>query len=464
MEKNYIEHPGNERELIITLTDEEIQPHFEKAYREIQPTLEIKGFRKGKVPIGVIKQRFGASVEGEAIQQLLSEEFSRIIKEDNINVVGQPVIKSIDREDGNTKASIVFEVVQSIELKNYQGLKINEPFHRVTDEEIEHEIYHILINNGDIVEDDEILSDLHLVDVTIREIDPESNLHLLGSKPEKTQIFLHSHTIIPQLKDIMMNKRVGDTFRFKPNDYDPYAPDRIFEFTIDKINKIVPKTLNDEFVKEYTKERFQTVEEFKDDIGFQIQEQWNQKSREEMEKQIMTQLVEMHDFEPPTSMVINVAKGLFETFKKQYNQNLPPDITFEDMREDLIPIAKNQVKWAMIREEIIKKEDLKVEDFDIEPLAQMESDRLNIEKDVAKKNLMNNSRLVDSILSKKVFDIIIDFAETTEVPFEDEHDHDHEHEHDHDHDNENEDDFGNEVSDESENDIADDNREETEKN
>ena len=301
MEKNYIEHPGNERELIITLTDDEIQPHFEKAYREIQPSLEIKGFRKGKVPIGVIKQRFGASIEGEAIQQLISEEFSKIIKEDNIKVVGQPVIKSIDREGGSTKASIVFEVVQSIELKDYQGLKINEPFHKVTDEEIDHEIYHILINNGDIVEDDEILSDLHLVDVTIREIDPETNTHILGSKPEKTQIFLHSHTIIPQLKDIMMNKRVGDTFRFQPNEYDQYSPNKLFEFTIDKINKIVPKILNDEFVREYTKEKIQTVEEFKDYIGFQIQEQWNQKSREEMEKQIMQQLVEMHDFDPPKS-------------------------------------------------------------------------------------------------------------------------------------------------------------------
>lgn len=430
MEKNYIEHSGNERELIITLTEKELQPHFDKAYREIQPNLEIKGFRKGKVPIGVIKQKFGPSVEAEAIEKLLSEEFSKIIREDSLNVVGQPVIKSIDKENGNTKASIIFEVVQRIELKDYQGLKINEPFHRVTDDEIEHEIYHILINNGDIVEDDEVLSDLHLVDVTIREIDPETNLHILGLKPEKTQVFLHSHSIIPQLRELMMNKKVGDTFRFKPNDYDQYAPDKVFEFTIDKINKIVPKILSDEFVKEYTKDRFQTVQDFKDDIGFQIQEQWNQRSREEMEKQIMNQLVEMHDFDPPSSMVINVAQGLFETFKKQYNQNLPPDITFDDMREDLIPIARNQVKWAIIREEIIKKESLKVEDYDIEPLAQMESNRLNIELDVAKKNLMNNNRLVDSILSKKVFDIIIDFAETTEVPFDYEDDHDHEHDHD----------------------------------
>ncbi len=453
MEKNYIEHPGNERELIITLSNEELQPLFEKAYREIQPNLEIKGFRKGKVPIGIIKQRFGESVEAEAIERLLSEEFARIIKEDSINVVGQPVIKSIDKEEGSTKASIVFEVVESIELKNYQGLKINEPFHRVTDDEIEHEIYHILINNGDIVEDDEILSDLHLVDVTIREIDPGTNLHILGSKPEKTQVFLHSHSIIPQLKEILMNKRVGDTFRFKPNDYDHYAPDKVFEFTIDKINKIVPKELNDEFVRNYTKERFQTVEEFKDDIGFQIQEQWNQKSREEMERQIMNQLVEMHDFDPPSSMTVNVAQGLFETFKKQYANNLPSDVTFEDMKEDLIPIARNQVKWAMIREEIIKKEDLKVEDYDIEPLAQFESERLNIEKDAAKKNLMNNSRLIDSILSKKVFDIILDFAETTEVPFDFENEQNHHHDHDQDHDHDKN--FEHDQSEPSTNEISD---------
>lgn len=424
MEKNYIEHPGNEREMIITLTDEEIQPHLDKAYREIQPNIEIKGFRKGKVPIGVIKQRFGPSVEAETIENLISEHFSKIIKEDNLNVVGQPIIKSIDKEDGNTKASIVFEIIQSIELQDYHGLKINEPFHKVTDEEIEHEIYHILMNNGDIVEDDEIRNDLHLVDVTIREIDPETNLHILGSKPEKTQIFLHSHTIIPQLKENMLNKRVGDNFRFKPNDFDPYAPAKVFEFTIEKIHKIVPKELTDEFVKDYTKERFLTVDEFKEEIGFQLQERWNQKSREEMERQIMNQLVEMNDFEPPSTMVINVAKSLFETFKKQYASSLPQDVTFEDMKQDLLPIARNQVKWAIVREEIIKKEGLKVEDYDIDPLVEIESQRQNADRDTIKKSLMNNSRLVDSILSKKVFDLVLDFAETTEVPFEDEHDDD----------------------------------------
>ncbi|MCX7736507.1 MAG: trigger factor [Candidatus Kapabacteria bacterium] len=449
MEKNYIEHPGNERELIITLSDEEILPHFEKALRDIQPDLEIKGFRKGKVPISVIKQRFGASVEADTIEKLLSEEFSKIIKEDNLNVVGQPVIKSIDKENGNTKASIVFEVFQEIEIKDYHGLQINEPFHKVTDEEIEHEIYHILINNGDIVEDEEILSDLHLVDVTIREIDPETNLHLLGSKPEKTQIFLHSHTIIPELRNLMMNKRVGDTFRFKPSDFDQYAPNKVFEFTVDKINKIVPKELTDEFVKEYTREKLQTVDEFKDDIGFQIQERWNQKSREEMENQIMNKLVEMNDFDPPTSVVINVAQSLFENFKKQYGNNLPPDVTFDDMRDDLIPIAKNQVKWAMIREEIIKKEGLKVEDYDIEPIAQMESDRLQIDLETTKNNLMKNSRLVDAILSKKVFDLIIDFAETTEVPFEEGH-------HDHDLYDDYEDEIEDDESLESQNEIDDD--------
>ena len=89
MEKNFKELDACARELEVTLNKEELEPHYFAAYKKAQPTVDIPGFRKGKVPIKIVKERFGEAIEAEAEQDIINDEFNKIVKEDKLKVVGQ---------------------------------------------------------------------------------------------------------------------------------------------------------------------------------------------------------------------------------------------------------------------------------------------------------------------------------------------------------------------------------------
>jgi len=150
------------------------------------------------------------------LQDISNELFNKAIQEQKIKFIGQPALKDIlPNEDGYTFL-ISYEVIPEFQLSDYRGLAIEEPVHRVSDDEIEHEISHLTINSGKTEPADEILSDLYIAGLTLREVDDATGLPLIGGKPQETQVFLHNHNVMPELRMSLFNKRVGDRFNFKP--------------------------------------------------------------------------------------------------------------------------------------------------------------------------------------------------------------------------------------------------------
>ena len=181
----------------------------------------------------------------------------------------------------------------------------------------------------------------------------------------------------------------------------------------------------DEFIKQYTQGKFETLDEYKEEVGFKLQEEWNKKSREAMEEQIVNKLVEMNDFEVPKGLLFKVVEGMTEDLKKQY-QNIPNfrNVTAADMYNDLAPSATLRLKWEIIRAKIIEKEKIEVEDHDLDEMVEVEAKRRNSDPEKIREELKNNQQIVGQILSKKVMDLLLDYAVTNEVEF-DEHGHYH---------------------------------------
>lgn len=422
MEKTVKEIDSSKREIEISLTKEELQPHFDKAYHRARPSIDIKGFRKGKVPVNVIKKFYGPQIEGEALQDISSETFNDVMKEEKQQVVGQPQLRDIQNtDDGGKKFVIYYEVLPEFELGDYKSLTVEEPVHPVADEEIDEEIKQICINSGNLEDAEEITDEMHVAEVKLYEMDDETGMALVGSKPQETKVFLAGENVIPALKNNLMNAKVGHNFNFRPIEFDESAPDKTFQVTVTGIQKLIPQEFDNEFVKKYSEGKFETTDEYKEEIGFRIQEQWDQKSRQEVEDQIINKLVDMHsEFDVPESIVWNVMTSMAEDIKKQY-ANIPQakELTVEEMAPDLRPLAERSVRWEIIRTKIMEKEDIKVEDHDVEHIAEMEAARQNIDKDLIMKSIMNNQNFTQNILTKKIMDFLIDFTTTEEIPFED---------------------------------------------
>ncbi len=422
MEKIFNQLEGCERELIVTLTEDELKPHYDKAYNKARPTIDIKGFRKGRVPLGVIKKYFGAQIEADAHQEIIGEVFSKLTQEDEISVVGQPGLTNIEpAENGGVKFTVRFESVPEIELKDYKSLSIEEPVHAVEDSEIQEQIDQLAMDSGSFEEADEVTDEKFNVFMDMIELDKETKEPIEGAVEQPANVFLANPQVLPVIKKNLEGAKVGHTFEFSPNEDDENAPEKYFRATVKEIKKLIPVEMTDEWVKEYTQGRFDKYEDFRAEIGFNMQDQWDKRSRQEMENQIIDQLIDLHDeFAVPKTVTDEVIKSMVEDMKKRYAQQpeMANFITVESMGENLRPSAERNVRWEIIRTRIIEKEMIKLEDHDIEDIVEAEAERMKRDKASVKEMVLNNPHIHNSLLVKKVMDFLMDFTETNDVPFE----------------------------------------------
>lgn len=446
MEKEIKKISDVREEISIKLTKDEMQKFYDQAYEKARKDIALPGFRKGKVPLNLIKQRFGKEIEESANEEAVNEIFFDISKKEKINFIGEPVLKDIKDSDTHIEFIVEYDKLPEFELIDYKGIQIKEPVHNVTDEEVEETINKILLNNGNFVPDEIVSDEQYVVGVKIREVDASTGLPIVGAKEEDTHIYLAGEVVIPEFKSLIIGKRIGDSVIYRPKEQDKFAPDKTYSITINEIQKLVPAELNDEFVRLATNGKLESVEDYREQIAMRLQDEWNEKSRELMEKQIINYLVSNHNFEIPETLTWQVINAMIKDLREKYkNQKDQEYFSSPEIIRDLRPIAEHTVKWEIIRKKIIDAEGIKVEDYDIDPIVESESQRINADPEFLRNRLMQNSDFLNSILAKKVMDLLLDFAITEEADFSEfephdhdghHHNHDEENHHHHDHDDE----------------------------
>ncbi len=410
MEHTIVAEDGCLRTVEFVIPKEEFEKEYNSAIKSAQAYANLPGFRKGKVPANIIKQRFGESIEYEAIEKLANDSFKTYTEKNQIKLSDQPTLVDVNKETEDIKVRIKFESFSDFELQDYKGLLIDEPVHIVNEEEIEHSILHIRIDNATQEPAEEITDEFYGLELEVLEKDENGEI-IQNENPPIDRIFLHDHHVDPEIPKIVINQKVGFEF-----DYLNVEQNKPYRLKIKSISKYILPELNAEFIKAQTEDRLETIEDFKEDIGFGLQEKWAQNSVNAMQNQIMDKLIDLHDFPVPQSAVEMVAKNMFEDYKKrmkQYYGNVK--MTFEEMRDKFIPDGEKAVKWELIRDRIIEAEGIQVEDYDIENHFAQFLQGMDVAS--IKKIVEENPNLKTQLLAQKVLDLLIDFSETREVDF-----------------------------------------------
>lgn len=418
MEKKIIQLEGCFQKMELTVPKSEIQPYYDKAYNNAKKNVNIKGFRRGKVPMKMIKQFYGPSIDMEAEQEAINELFPKITGEENIAVLNKPSLTNVEKNDDNIIFSIEYETLPDFQLEDYKNLTIDEPVHSVEDEEIEKEIDKIKNENADFEVAQKADGENYVIGIKMEQIDAETKVPIVGGEKQEFHVYLQDEKVVPELKESLIGKSVNDQFEFTPPVLENQE-EKTFKVTVNDIQRLIPKELTSEFIKEYTKDRFDNIDDLKEEIGFQLQEKWDQQSREKMEQFVINELVEMHENVPlPEDVVDRATRNIFDDFTKQY-QNAPKDtFDYDKFKDNLRPIAERNVKYELIRNKIIEAEDIKVEEYDITPYLEDYMKASGMDEEEAKKQLMDNEGFLGSVLNKKVMDLILEFSETREVDFD----------------------------------------------
>jgi trigger factor len=412
---------GCRYELTLHYTREDLQPHFDDAYKNIQKTASIQGFRRGRAPLEMIKRIYGKAIEADTYQDLINKEFYDLVKKEKIRFTGEPELVDVKiEEDGSVTYFMNLDILPGVELKDYTSIVIDEPVHVVGEDEINDNIDKLCREYGEF-EDSEVIEDENcVVEIKSMRLDSSTRLPIQGEEALEDSIDLYMPNVDPELKTNLIGRNVNDIFELiKANPQNPNEIELI-QVEVVSINKSIPAEFDDELVKKYTQNKFENTEDYRQEIAFRMQEYWDGRSREAMESNLIKEVLELHgEFPIPDSAVMEAAKNTAMSYLQDMTKQEPKEeMVSDEMLEYFRPMASRAVRWEIIKDEIVKKEGIEVEDYDLEAFAAKQAAQYNIPVEQFLNIIRENAQIKAQILNSKVIDLLMDYAETREVDFQ----------------------------------------------
>lgn len=370
------------QEADIVLSHEELQPHFDKAYRKYQPKVEVRGFRKGKVPMDMIKRLYGEAIEQEALDEVANEVYREAMTQKDIAPIGTPSMVDMDFKRGDHfRFKIQYDVRPTITLVPYSSIKVEKLIHKVTDAEIEAEIHHIRRTNATTTEVQSVNDEEHVVIADTQELD-EAGTPIIGKASKDTRFYLADPMLVAEIKDALKSAVVGETYRakFESKHGDHSHPVHI-TIAVKKIEKINLPPFDNDLVKKVSSEKVSTTEEFTANMRRDLEQYWLNQTEARLEDALAQELVNHHDFPAPESVVNSFLDAFVDDVKnKSRDKKLPRSFDEEKFRAENREYAIWQAKWLLLKQRIAEVENIKVTDEDLERLAEKEAAQLGIDK------------------------------------------------------------------------------------
>jgi trigger factor len=363
---------GLERKISIVVPPEVVNSTFDKAYKGIQNQVNIPGFRKGKAPMPVIKQKYKGHVISDVVNDLVKDAYLKALIEHALDPVSYPQI-SFDNVEENKpfQFSATVEIRPKIELKKTSGLKVQKEKLNVD----ETQVNEILKNLQDskTTHADSMKTTLEKGDIAM--IDFEGFIEgqpLAGGKGENYPLEIGSNQFIPGFEEQLVGMNVGGSAKVRvkfPDDY--HATDiagKPVEFDV-KLHKIQSKQtpeLNDEFAR--TVGTYDNLDALKKNIRESIEKREQTRINEDFRKRLLKVLVKENKFDVPKSQVSEQRENLLNDMKnRMQNQGISESElkTYEGKwASELDEAALFMIESGYLVNELAKLKDIKVTDED----------------------------------------------------------------------------------------------------
>ncbi len=392
------------QEATIELTSAELQPHFDAAYAKYRTKVELKGFRKGKAPLEMIKKIYGEAIEHESLDDVANTFFHQAMDEKNIHPIGRPSMVDMDYKRGEKlQFRVEYELKPPVALKTYKGIAVERPVHTVTDEEVNEEVQQILKANSTSVPAETAADDEHVITADVQELD-EAGTPLVGRKSNGVRFYLGDHTIAPELREALRGAKVGTPLDAAyQNQHGDHSHTVRLAITPKSIEKLQLPAFDETLVKKITRDKVSSPDEFKASMRADIERYWNERSEAKVADDIASEIVRGHDVTVPDAFTEALLDSYVdEVRERSRDKALPRGFDEKKYREERRTQAIWQAKWMMVKEAIADAEKITVTDEDIEKVAAEEAVRIGLEKEKLLPHYKKSEAVKDRILSEKI--------------------------------------------------------------
>ncbi len=355
-----------EYELEIQASKEQLDPIIKDALTKVRPSVEAKGFRKGRVPLGMVKKMYGESVAMEAIYQYIQENYEEeVLAKEEHDVMGRPIIEEIDYKlDQDLKARVKFGVRPSFILADLAGKEVVKPVINVKPEEVDREIELMREQKADWAPHTEEIGAKDLVTVTMAPKDQESGEVKEDEKQEGLEISLGEERLAANIREALLGHKIGETVEITMEI--PGTEDSVsYALEITETKKQDLPELNDEFAKEISEGQFDNVTKLEAEVKTRIQDIIDSRLKESFEEKLVDKMVELNPMEVPESAIALYLDSFVEDVKRKNQNNLPEDFDEEKFREENTEAATRLVHWMIIKDKVLLTYDIKVQEDDL---------------------------------------------------------------------------------------------------
>ena len=416
------------RKLTITLPQETVGQALDKAYAKVNKEVKLKGFRRGKIPQGVLEKNFKDQIESEVGEKLVQDSYFNAIEEKGIEPVVHPeIVEHKFSEDGTFTYVALVDIKPQFDLKEYKGLEVEKPVMVVTEEEVDKEIKLLQRHQAALQTADEdhgiAMDDLAIVDF--------QGFHdgkaMKEVRNENYNVDIGMHRLGKDFEDKLLGLKKGDKTLYDvdfPADYpNPMLAGKKVEFKVNikDVKVRIKPALDDEFAKDI-KPEMNTLDELKEDIRTRLQKTKDDALKGDLDDKIMHKLIELNPFEVPQRLVNyeiqEMLKQTEENLKRSGLSFESAGINLEELVAKNKEVAVKRVKGDFLLKKIAEVEEIKIADEDIQRGYQRIADQYRMTLDEVKKYFQRREEILpfmNELHNEKVLNFLRDQAKITEV-------------------------------------------------
>ena len=413
MEVKVADHEDFKKKVEIKVPYEELSDKINAKFQQYKKTIQLEGFRKGKVPLNLIKKVYGKQIEAEAIEDAIPEVLQKAIDQEKIKYFDIESVKDVNfnEENGLTFNAIV-RVEPEIELTKYKGLKFEKRVYQVSDAEVEEALENLREQYAtmDNVEDE--AKEGHFIVADLQKTD-ESGHPLIGEKYDNRYLQLRTKEDDDEVTEQLLGIKPGETRQIKvqaPENAEGEADFDYFSVTVKEIKEKKLPELDDDFAKDVGEE---SLESLTKKVREQLEKQAADNDNNHFEEIVIDKLVKENPFELPDFIV----DSYVDDVAKEIKSRNPQEGSEEDIKKEIRSEAIRNLRWWMIRDKISEMEDLKVEDKEIDDHIEEIAKKAGREAPKIRREYRTDKmrrQLRQELLHKKVIDAIINNSKVVE--------------------------------------------------
>ena len=416
------------RKVTVTLPAEDVRKELDKKYNELKKEVTLKGFRRGKAPMSILKKSFKDRVEPEVAEKLVQDTYFDVIEEKKIDVIVHPEIQETTfADDGTFTYVAMVEVKPEFELQEYKGLEIEKPNCDVTDAEVEKKIAELQRSKAVLrsAEDDHaiVMDDI----VTIDFQGFHNGKALKEVRNEDFSVDMGTGYLGEDFEEQLLGVKKGESILYEsgfPADFqNPVMAGKTIEFKVDvkDVKERIKPKLDDEFAKDID-EKYETFADLQAATSSELKEEKESALEGDLNDRIMQKLLEMNAFPIPQRLVAfeiqEMIKRTEENLKRAGQTLESAGINKEKLVEHHREAAEKRVRGDFLLKKVAELEEITLTDEDLEQGYSRIADEYNMTVENVKGYFKKREELMPfmaELLNEKILNFLRNSANLVEV-------------------------------------------------